>query len=53
MFVEEALAVSDHDREDHQPELVRPVARQPLKREARIVKAISRMPLLVQPADVR
>ena len=27
-------------------------ARQPLKREARIVKAISRMPLLVQPADV-
>ena len=27
-------------------------ARQPLKREARIVMAISRMPLLVQPADV-
>jgi hypothetical protein len=27
-------------------------ARQPLKREALIVKAISRMPLLVQPADV-
>jgi hypothetical protein len=27
-------------------------ARQPLKREARIVEAISRMPLLVQPADV-
>jgi hypothetical protein len=26
-------------------------ARQPLKREAQIVKAISRMPLLVQPAD--
>ena len=24
MSVEEALAVSDHDREDHQPELVRP-----------------------------
>jgi hypothetical protein len=28
-------------------------ARQPLKREALIVKAISRMPLLVQPADSR
>ncbi len=28
-------------------------ARQPLKREAQIVKAISRMPLLVQPAEVR
>jgi hypothetical protein len=28
-------------------------ARQPLKREARIVKAISQMPLLLQPADVR
>jgi hypothetical protein len=27
-------------------------ARQPLKREAQIVEAISRMPLLVQPADV-
>jgi hypothetical protein len=27
-------------------------ARQPLKREARIVKAISQMPLLVQPPDV-
>jgi hypothetical protein len=27
-------------------------ARQPLKREARIVQAISRMPLLVQPADI-
>jgi hypothetical protein len=27
-------------------------ARQPLKREAQIVQAISRMPLLVQPADV-
>jgi hypothetical protein len=27
-------------------------ARQPLKREALIVNAISRMPLLVQPADV-
>jgi hypothetical protein len=27
-------------------------ARQPLKREARIVEAISRMPLVVQPADV-
>ena len=26
-------------------------ARQPLKREARIVEAVSRMPLLVQPAD--
>jgi hypothetical protein len=28
-------------------------ARQPFKREAQIVEAISRMPLLVQPADVR
>jgi hypothetical protein len=27
-------------------------ARQPLKREVRIIKAISQMPLLVQPADV-
>jgi hypothetical protein len=27
-------------------------ARQPFKREAQIVEAISRMPLLVQPADV-
>jgi hypothetical protein len=27
-------------------------ARQPLKREVQIVKAISRMPLLVQPADI-
>jgi hypothetical protein len=27
-------------------------ARQPLKREARIIEAISQMPLLVQPADV-
>jgi hypothetical protein len=27
-------------------------ARQPLKREARIVEAISRMPLLVQPVDI-
>jgi hypothetical protein len=24
MSVDEGLAVSDHDREDHQPELVRP-----------------------------
>jgi hypothetical protein len=28
------------------------LARQPLKREAQIVQAISRMPLSVQPADV-
>jgi len=27
-------------------------ARQPLKREARIVEAVSQMPLVVQPADI-